>query len=314
MKVCAIFNGVFLLSSVQIAMHLSTVDADYRQHGWKESARGKWLAVGTGKPASFYRQPYFDQLWVRLLDPISTMYFASWLPSVVDDRWKDSILWRALGALSDAGLRTLLLQPFEVACLHYSLQPPGSQLNFRSTLDAMSRLASYNPFYLWSGVLETLVARSLHAVVLRELNVRIGPHLHRKRFGKIFVDFLRTCVEVALISPFRVISIRAMCNTPLLRQLPGFVQYSQNPIEHAKHIWATEGLAGFYRGALFIFASRAISIVIVNIWLNFACRRALARRRAPVAFVVPMLAALSFASDLNGLRGLPPWADPSKLM
>lgn len=293
---------------------MNIVDADYRKHGWKESATGKWLAAGTGKPASFYRQPYFDQLWVRILDPFFTMIFSSWLPSVVDDSWKYTFLGRVFGALSEAGVKTLFLHPFEVAFLHYTLQPAGSQLNFRSTLDVISRLAACNPFYLWSGVLETLVARSVHAVLLREVNVRLAPIMNHKKFGRIGLDLIRTCIEIALVSPLRVISIRAMCHTPLLRQLTGFVQYSQNPIEHAKQIWASEGLAGFYRGAPFVLISRIISLTVVHIWQSLYARRGFSRARAPIVYVIPVLAALSFASDLNGLRGLPPWADPTKLM
>lgn len=208
--------------------------------------------------------------------------------------------------LAEVAMRTIVLHPFEVSSLHYMLQPPGTALNYRSTTEAMASIARYSPIYLWTGLLESLVARCAQVLVTRELAPAISAQFPGWTVPSYMSDLLRASLDVLLVSPFRVLATQAMCNTPLLRALPGFVQYSSSPLEHIQGIWRSEGFFGFYRGAALTFAARILGIVGNRIWrkmYSFVSRN----RVQPVVYLgfqvsIGLIAFTSLVIDVSNLQ------------
>jgi len=271
------------------------------------SASGRWLSFGGGKQINFYRQPFLDHFWLRILNPYITSLFFFTLPKVASDSFRNTAMFRICSTLSIVGLKTLIFHPFEVASLHYLLQPPGSVLNFRSTIEALVRIARCNPYYLWTGVLENLVSNCAQAVLSRETSALLGDYFQKKRVGSWAVGLIATAVDVAMLTPLRTLSSRAMSRTPLLRSLPGLVQYQSSTFEHAKQIWTQEGVMGFYRGWPFVIAARALNLLLFSVWRAFSDYTKLYRYRKGM-LAVPVIAALSLSADLAGLRPVElPW-------
>ena len=260
-----------------------------------ETAKGKWL--GQGDVRYYTGSLRFNELWHHVMKHYTQGLLYSETPSSLrqnptERRWLlRNGTW---AALITALQRSLLFHPFRVGHLHFHLLPRGAPGGFRSTLHAMSVLASLNPLYLYTGLLEELLSQLIITLVDREL---ILPNLSwLKSYSTLLHDLAYTILNSVVLAPMSILSAMARSNTPLLRSLP-IKQYPTNFFERIKAIWSNDGITGFYRGWPFLLLQRISVLSLVHTSERLQSSININRRQSGILYA--SIVGLSIANDFD---------------
>ena len=278
------------------------------------NASGQWALQPGSKPVSFYPFKFlFNEMWHHILkhyiySVVTRLTMNTGLSGAPDEKLCGlrKTTWRAVIVTA---IRSLIHHPFRVGHLHFSLQPVGTELNFSSTLQAMAKIASVSPLYLFTGLAEEMVAQISNVLLTQEIVVPLIAPLKQKYTA--LHDLALAGLSVIICAPTSIISNVARSNTPLLRNTNVFRPAYPSYLAAVAGIWHTEGIKGFFRGWPFMIAQRFLALSFIRSWDYLSKHTNLYHYSWQRSAFFSVLTAVSFLADLAcSFPRKYPWEDP----
>jgi hypothetical protein len=281
----------FGLESIQIGFVQCALDSKSEPWDVESGVLGRHLNPRLGWALYLrFGAPEFWYHYSRSYVSYSIYTFASeGIPSVIfGSFFKHWTLTRIVAS----SLNELLFHPFNVGHTHYLARPD----KFRSTLDAVVQIWRSCPLYLWVGLPAALLADVASTIITSELIPRIADRANERRPYSILSMVTNATLTLALLTPFRVVAVQAMSQTPLLRDGP-FSSYPLSIIDHVRSIWERDGILGFWRGAPLLVINTIGRVFVRSQLFESYFRRRESYATAPWQPALPIiLCAVSFAA------------------